>query len=81
MQRTKVHFEEGKEELYFNERAYLQAENELKEKELSQQIFEEEMSQGAAKIILGEPRKAGKFGRHAKVSLRKFFRKPIRYKH
>jgi hypothetical protein len=72
--------DKNQEEDFRRERAYLQAEKELKEKQLMQQIFEEEMTAKPAKIVLGRPRKAGKFGQYATVSLRKFFRKPDRHK-
>lgn len=72
--------DKNQEEDFHKERAYLQAEKELKEKQLMQELFEEEMAGKPAKIILGRPRKAGKFGKYANVSLRKFFRKPNRYK-
>lgn len=82
MKTTKQIFDEEFERNWLQEAAYIKAEKELKEKQLMQEIFEEEMSQRATKIVLERPRKAGKFGKHAKVSLiRKVCRKPVRYKH
>jgi hypothetical protein len=79
--RSKRQFEEEQQEAYYREQAYLNAEKELKEKELMQQLFEEEMAEQPAKIVLGKVRKASKFGKHARVSLiRKVCRKPVRYK-
>lgn len=76
--RSKRLFEEQQEDLYRREQGYLNAEKELIEKQLMQELFEEEMAQKAAKIVLGKPRKAGKFGKHAKISLiRKVCRKPV----
>jgi len=70
------------EEEYHREQGFLNAEKELIEKQLMQELFEEEMAQKAAKIVLGKPRKAGKFGKHAKINLiRKVCRKPIRHKY
>jgi hypothetical protein len=78
IKRTKHLIDEEHGDIHRNETAYLYAEKELIESQLAQELFEEEMAQKAAKIVLGKPRKAGKFGKHAKVSLiRKACRKPL----
>lgn len=61
------HFEEE----FYRERAYLNAEKEIREQQLMREILEEEMAEKPAKIVLGKPRKLSKFATYATIIIKR----------
>lgn len=69
MKRSKELFEEEQQNLYQQEQAYLNAERELHEQVLMQELFEEDMREKELhkpRIILGKGRKATKFATYGR---------------
>lgn len=71
MKTTKRIVDEQFEEEYNRERAYLNAERETRETELMREVFEGEMKEKDAKIVLGKPRKVSKFAHYATVIIKR----------
>lgn len=71
MKTSKQIFEEENERIHLYEKGYLDAEKEIREKQMMNEWFEEEMAAQSAKIVLRKAKKADKFAPYATVTYRK----------
>lgn len=67
MKTTTQMVDEEYERIHMQEKGYLEAERFVEEQQLMQELFEHEMAEKYAKIVLRKARKANKFASYATV--------------